>query len=168
MLYNPMYRIPLQWREQKIEGLEVDPNPSSFLPLCFVSHNSTNCTSITYFTIYILANYHPLLTVQLGTGEAPKLDLWQTFARIRKHVPPAADIESCFVNNIVKSSILVYKLLKLKRSFAAAADCSESFFFLQLCPYAFWTAGRWSAEYWSPTDSTVECWETRNSQKLVR
>ncbi len=52
----------LNKREQKIEGLEVDPNPSSFLPLYFVSHNSTNCSATTYFTIYILANYHPLLT----------------------------------------------------------------------------------------------------------
>ena len=44
------------------EGLEVDPNPSSFLPLYFFSHNSTNCIPITNITIYILANYHPLLT----------------------------------------------------------------------------------------------------------
>ena len=40
----------------------MDPNPSSFLPLYFVSHNSTNCIPVTYITIYILANYHPLLT----------------------------------------------------------------------------------------------------------
>ncbi len=52
----------LNKREQKIEGLEVDPNPSSFLLLYFVSHNSTNCIPIVYFTINILANYHPLLT----------------------------------------------------------------------------------------------------------
>jgi hypothetical protein len=51
------------------EGLEVDPNPSSFLPLYFVSHNSTNCIPVTYlyyFTINILANYHPLLTLALA------------------------------------------------------------------------------------------------------
>jgi hypothetical protein len=41
----------------------VDPNPSSFPPLYFDPHNSTNCTSTTYVTISILANYHPLLTV---------------------------------------------------------------------------------------------------------
>ena len=52
----------LNKREQKIEGLEVDPNPSSFLPLYFVSHNSSNCIPLIYITIYILANYHPLLT----------------------------------------------------------------------------------------------------------
>jgi hypothetical protein len=52
----------LNKREQKIEGLEVDPNPSSFLPLYFVSHNSSNCIPLIYVTIYILANYHPLLT----------------------------------------------------------------------------------------------------------
>ena len=53
----------LNKREQKIEGLEVDPNPSSFLPLYFVSHNSSNCIPLIYVTIYILANYHPLLTL---------------------------------------------------------------------------------------------------------
>ena len=52
----------LNKREQKIEGLEVDPNPSSFLPLYSVSHNSSNCIPLIYITIYILANYHPLLT----------------------------------------------------------------------------------------------------------
>ncbi len=52
----------LKKREEMFEGLEMDPNPSSFLPLYFVSHNSTNCILATYFTIYILANYHPLLT----------------------------------------------------------------------------------------------------------
>ncbi len=54
--------VILNKREQKIEGLEVDPNPSSFLPLFFVSHNSSNCIPLIYITIYILANYHPLLT----------------------------------------------------------------------------------------------------------
>ncbi len=29
----------------------MDPNPSSFLPLYFVSHNSTNCIPVTYVTI---------------------------------------------------------------------------------------------------------------------
>jgi hypothetical protein len=33
------------------EGLEVDPNPSSFLPLIFVIHNSTNLSSTICFTI---------------------------------------------------------------------------------------------------------------------
>ncbi len=55
----------LNKRDQKIEGLEADPNPSSFLPLYFVPHNSTNCTSTTYVTISILANYRPLLTIKL-------------------------------------------------------------------------------------------------------
>ena len=45
----------LNKREQKIEGLEVDPNPSSFLPLFFVSHNSSNCIPRIYITIYVLA-----------------------------------------------------------------------------------------------------------------
>ena len=33
------------------EGLEMDPNPSSFLPLIFVLHNSTNLSSTICFTI---------------------------------------------------------------------------------------------------------------------
>ena len=47
------------------EGLGVDPNPSSFLPLIFVLHNSTNLSSTICFTIvlpYGLVSYHPLLT----------------------------------------------------------------------------------------------------------
>ena len=47
------------------EGLEMDPNPSSFLPLIFVLHNSTNLSSTICFTIvlpYGLVSYHPLLT----------------------------------------------------------------------------------------------------------
>ena len=52
----------LNKRDQKIEGLGVDPNSSSFLPLYSDPHNFTNCTSTTYVTISILVNYHPLLT----------------------------------------------------------------------------------------------------------
>ena len=33
------------------EGLGMDPNPSSFLPLIFVLHNSTNLSSTICFTI---------------------------------------------------------------------------------------------------------------------
>ena len=47
------------------EGLEMDPNPSSFLPLIFVLYNSTNLSSTICFTIvlpYGLVSYHPLLT----------------------------------------------------------------------------------------------------------
>ncbi len=55
----------LNKREQSFEGLEVDPNPSFFLPLYFVSHNSTNCIPTIYTTIYILAYYHPLLTCMI-------------------------------------------------------------------------------------------------------
>ena len=43
----------------------MDPNPSSFLPLIFVLHNSTNLSSTICFTIvlpYGLVSYHPLLT----------------------------------------------------------------------------------------------------------
>ena len=48
-----------------------------------------------------LHSHSSVLSNLIGHGDHP------TFARIRKHVPPAADnIESCFVNNIVKSSIL--------------------------------------------------------------
>ena len=32
-------------------GLGMDPNPSSFLPLIFVLHNSTNLSSTICFTI---------------------------------------------------------------------------------------------------------------------
>ncbi len=71
----------LNKREQNIEGLGVDPNPSSFPPLYFVSHNSSNCIPLIYVTIYILANYHPLLTLfffgnmipKTGTKWSPKL-----------------------------------------------------------------------------------------------
>jgi hypothetical protein len=48
------------------EGLGMDPNPSSFLPLIFVLHNSTNLSSTICLTIvlpYGLVSYHPLLTV---------------------------------------------------------------------------------------------------------
>ena len=44
----------------------MDPNPSSFLPLIFVLHNSTNLSSTICFTIvlpYGLVSYHPLLTI---------------------------------------------------------------------------------------------------------
>ncbi len=43
--------IILNKRDQKNEGLEVDPNPSSFLPLYFNPYNSTNLSSITYINI---------------------------------------------------------------------------------------------------------------------
>ncbi len=56
----------LNKRDQKIEGLEVDPNPSYFLLLYFDPHNFTNCTSTNYVSISILVNYHPLLTVFQG------------------------------------------------------------------------------------------------------
>ncbi len=49
-------------RDQKNEGLEVDPNPSSFLPLYFDPYNSTNLPCTTYFNIQGLVSYHPLLT----------------------------------------------------------------------------------------------------------
>ena len=42
------------------EGLEeVDPNPSSFLPLFFVPHNSTNLSSTIYITILSLRKPPP-------------------------------------------------------------------------------------------------------------
>ncbi len=63
----------LNKRDQKIEGLGVDPNPSFFLPLYFDSHNSTNCTSTTYVTISILVNYHPLLTHLIVPGNLQAL-----------------------------------------------------------------------------------------------
>ena len=44
------------------EGLGMDPNPSSFLPLIFVLYNSTNLSSIAYIAILVLVSYHPLLT----------------------------------------------------------------------------------------------------------
>ena len=49
-------------------GLEMDPNLSSFLPLIFVLHNSTNLSSTICLTIvlpYGLVSYHPLLTILL-------------------------------------------------------------------------------------------------------
>ncbi len=41
------------------EGLEVDPNPSSFLPLFFVLHNSTNLSTTIYITILSLSKLPP-------------------------------------------------------------------------------------------------------------
>jgi hypothetical protein len=45
----------------------MDPNPSSFLPLFYDPHNSTNLSSTTTIFIYHLSlsslvSYHPLLT----------------------------------------------------------------------------------------------------------
>ena len=39
-----------------------------FSPSTVVSHNPTNCTSITYITISFLVDYHPLLTVSQLLG----------------------------------------------------------------------------------------------------
>jgi hypothetical protein len=36
------------------EGLEMDPNPSSFLPLFYDPYNSTNLSSTIYITILSL------------------------------------------------------------------------------------------------------------------
>ena len=41
------------------EGLEMDPNPSSFLPLIFVLHNSTNLLPFTCFYYLSLSKLPP-------------------------------------------------------------------------------------------------------------
>ncbi len=54
------------------EGLEVDPNPSSFLPLFFVPHNSTNLSSTITSYHLSLSKLPPTsdnLDVQVRCGE---------------------------------------------------------------------------------------------------
>ncbi len=46
-------------RDQKNEELEVDPNPSSYLPLFFDPYNSTNLLSTIYITILSLSKLPP-------------------------------------------------------------------------------------------------------------
>ncbi len=49
----------IQKRDQMNEGLEVDPNPSSFLPLIFVLHNSTNLLPFACFYNLSLSKLPP-------------------------------------------------------------------------------------------------------------
>ena len=53
----------LNKRDQKIERLGVDPNPSSFLPLFLDPYNFTNLPTTIYINIQGLVSYHPLLTM---------------------------------------------------------------------------------------------------------
>ena len=85
-------------------GLEMDPNPSSFLPLIFVLHNSTNLSSTICFTIvlpYGLVSYHPLLTLaytKYNTSIIIRYVGW-----LAKHPCPSSLILIILTSNLVTS-----------------------------------------------------------------
>ena len=66
------------------EGLGMDPNPSFFLPLFFVTHNSTNLSSIAYITVLSLSKLPPTsdnLDVQVRLNTVVKRYLLRTDTR---------------------------------------------------------------------------------------
>ena len=53
------------------EGLEMDPNPSSFLPLIFVRHNSTNLLPFTCIYNLCLSKLPPTSDTYLAQNLLP-------------------------------------------------------------------------------------------------